>query len=62
MSNTITICYTLHHDGDTIVHEVCLDPQTLEHRFDAPVPAPAWAALDFEKCSNCPLHAETHPQ
>ena len=62
MSGTIQIRYTFHHGDDTLVHEVCLDPQSLAHVFEPPVPAPAWAALGFEQCSNCPLSADTHPQ
>lgn len=61
MRDTIQIRYTFHHGDDTIVHEINLDAQTLEHRFEQPDPVPAWAALEFEQCRGCPLSSAQSP-
>ncbi len=48
--------------GDGVAHTfiVRFDRQTLEQKFDA-VAAPAWAALETDKCAGCPLNVHDHP-
>src|ERR1700728_1862194 len=41
--------------------EVRLDPETLLDLAPLPESPPAWTALEFEKCQNCPLDPESHP-
>ena len=50
-------------DGSERVFDVVLDDATLALQPPArPAPAPAWAALDNERCPNCPLQADVSPQ
>ncbi len=49
--------------GGREVFEVVLDPASLELRAAAAGgPPPAWTALGYERCGNCTLDPERHPQ
>lgn len=59
----IEIRYTIRlADAREEVFEIHLDEETLEIRCCIPEPAPAWTALGFEQCPNCPLDERTHPR
>lgn len=50
-------------DGSERYFDVALDPKTLALQLPAREgPPPAWAALDNERCPNCPLASATSPQ
>ena len=64
---TIDIRYTIRLAGrlagDRVeVFDVRLDEQTLEITDPVPAESPAWTALDFQQCPNCPLEVTTHPR
>jgi hypothetical protein len=50
--NEDDVSVTLHFDPDTML----LRPRKM------PSEAPAWTALDFNQCGNCPLQAQEHPR
>ncbi|MDE2292280.1 MAG: hypothetical protein KGL53_09370 [Elusimicrobia bacterium] len=49
-------------DGRTKEFMVQLDPETLELKRDGSGPKPDWTKLSFQKCPNCPLKDEEHPE
>lgn len=50
-------------DGSERRFDVALEPKTLALQLPPREgPPPAWAALDNERCPNCPLRSETSPQ
>lgn len=46
----------------TATFTIELDPQTLVNTAPPPPETPAWAALSFEKCPNCPLDEAAAPR
>lgn len=48
-------------DGREILFRLRFDPKTFESVESTPDKPPAWTALDFHQCSNCPLKKEEHP-
>jgi len=46
----------------TEVFDLRLDPDTLEVRESGGGAPPAWTALLFHQCPNCPLDVSTHPR
>ena len=60
---TIDIRYVIRLDAEREeVFDVRLDEHTLEIDCPACSEAPAWTALEFEQCPNCPLDPATDPQ
>lgn len=59
----VTFLYTFElSDGTRREFTVALDHGTLEAQDTrGPRPLPAWTALDFEKCPNCPLESSRVP-
>ena len=56
MPEPLIITYTFDFSGgDTVVSEVRLDPETLEHILEPLESPPDWISLDFHQCDNCPL-------
>jgi hypothetical protein len=47
-------------NGRQEVFELVVDRNTLELVRPTPLPAPAWARLEFHQCPNCPLKPEQH--
>ena len=48
-------------EGLTKVFDIELDRRNLSLIHQPQEPVPAWAALDFEQCPNCPLSIESSP-
>jgi hypothetical protein len=48
-------------DGRELLFRLRFDPKTFESVEATPASPPAWTALDFHQCSNCPLKKEEHP-
>ena len=48
--------------GPSEVFNLRLDGEELHLLEPKGEGSPAWTALDFHQCSNCPLKSETHPQ
>ena len=60
---TIDIRYAVRlGDAREEIFEIRLDDATLEIQCCIPEPAPAWTALGFEQCPNCPLDEAAHPR
>ena len=49
------------HDGRELGFKLRLDPHSIEAVEVAPDPAPAWTALGFFTCGNCPLEPGSRP-
>ncbi len=49
------------HDRSERVFDVRLDPETLEQQAPEQSSLPAWTALAFHQCPNCPLETSQHP-
>jgi hypothetical protein len=49
------------NDGREILFRFRFDPKTFEMVEATPANPPAWTALEFNKCSHCPLSTDTHP-
>ena len=59
---TLHIRYTIRFgSGHVEVFDVALDEETLEIQSPTPETLPAWTALDFHQCPNCPLDVAEHP-
>lgn len=63
LPETIEITYRImpRDSGSTIEIPLQLQSATLELIGNQPAELPGWTKLDYHKCSNCPLSAETHP-
>src|SRR3990172_6493309 len=48
-------------DGRDLAFKLRLDPHTSEAVEATPPAPPAWTALGYHQCPNCPLDAATHP-
>jgi hypothetical protein len=48
-------------DGRELLFRLRFDPRTFEMVESTPANPPAWTALEYHKCSHCPLSADTHP-
>ncbi len=60
---TLDIRYTIRLTGDRVeIFDVQLDEETLEIHTPPPADLPAWTALEFHQCPNCPLSADEHPR
>jgi hypothetical protein len=46
-------------DGRDLLFKVRLDPNTFEAVESTPANPPAWTALSFQQCPNCPLDTQT---
>ncbi|HHO76070.1 MAG TPA: hypothetical protein ENN05_06530 [Deltaproteobacteria bacterium] len=57
----IRYCFTF-GDGSQEIINLKLDAQTLELKNDLPEDLPAWTALGFHQCPNCPITTDTHPR
>lgn len=58
---TTTIKYDLQMpDGRREILDVAYDTETLRLEMPLPAELPAWTALDFHRCRNCPLSADSH--
>jgi hypothetical protein len=57
----ITIRYTVDLGAATESFVLRLDPRTLELKDRKQEELPAWTALEFQQCPNCPLRADAHP-
>jgi hypothetical protein len=49
-------------DGRELLFRLRFDPKTFEMIESTPANPPSWTALEFNKCSHCPLSSETHKQ
>lgn len=59
---TLDIRYTIRISEDRVeIFDVLLDEETLELQSPTPKDLPAWTALDYHQCPNCPLEKSAHP-
>jgi hypothetical protein len=48
-------------DGRELLIRLRFDPKTFEMIESTPTDPPPWTALEYNKCSHCPLSKDTHP-
>lgn len=61
MQDSLSVRYTLDFpDGKHEVFELAFDPESVALRGEEASDPPAWTALEFEQCPNCPLSTAEH--